>query len=230
MISSLLITKNKQIIFTGDHLKIYIPKRYENRGLLVFDDIVRVLGIFEMEAFHSSLPKGSALKGLVCPAMLSTIPEEVNSVSWRGVDCFCFEYGKNQTIITSTTLIKQERLAYLIFMEQLSLGNLPKFLHYDDLAFMFDNVVKTTGANLNMNHSIFEMLYGQQCRDADNSSIRYRHTDMKKPPKYVELRSVSEAMDSTSARLYGSYAIDGLNSSLTTVVENQSDLENHLRG
>jgi hypothetical protein len=229
MLAQFFQHKNDQMIFTGEVLKVYVPKRYENRGLLVFGDINKVLGIFEMEVFDSSLTKGSKAQGLVCPCMLSTIPSTINSTYRRGIDCYVFEYNRNQIFLTTTTVLKQEKLAYAIFMEMLSLGNIPAFMTYDQIAFLFDKVIQTTGANLNINHSVFEMIYSHLFRDAEHTGVKYRHTDMKKPPTFVALRSVSEALTSNTSRLYGSYAVAGLDAALTDTVEYSSELENLIR-
>ena len=225
---TIFTTENDKVIFTGESLKCFIPKRYENRSLVIMKNPIKVFGIFEMAIIKKPNDK-PIYKRLDIPSLLITNPYNVSSTIRRGVDCYMFEYLKNQTFIESTKLIKQPNLAYLAFREFIELGNIPTFLSYNDRAMLFDNISKFTGTKLKINHAILELIIAQLSRDSNNTSIKYRHTDMKNPSTFIPLKSVTEGPDSTMAKLYGSYFMDGLNSALVSPNQDQSDLENLLR-
>lgn len=211
------------IIFVGKSLEVRIPRRYENYDMLIIENKIKCLGIFEM------IINGNINKGLLLPAIIEMDPSESYNTNIDEVDYLVLKFVNGDKFMTKTTILKQAHIAYSMFVEFISLGNLPKFLSYNDTAFLFDKASKVCGVNLNVNHSVFEMIYAHLFRDKDDLAIRYRHTDMKKPPEFIELRSVAYGTDSTTAKIVGSYLSDGINAALVNQSEQRHDLEDIVR-
>ena len=218
-----------QQIFKEEKLICYIPKIYENKGLFIRQDNVSTLGIFEMEIWTKA-PK-PIYKQLFIPAMITTMPMEVSSTVHRGQDCYVLEYVKNQPFMLNCDVIKQESLAGKLFSTFIELGNFPRAVRYNDLAFFFDYLQEVTGIKISIDHSIKEVIMSHLSREVSDTSIKKRHGNLKKPDEFefIGLRAVSESPDSTTAKLYGSYYADGLNSALTTENKDRSDLEDLIR-
>ena len=214
---------DSEVIFTGKTLEVFIPKRYETFDLVLVQDVIKTLGIFEM-VIDSNIKKGFLL-----PALITMVPHETYSTTIDGIDYYVGKFITGDKFMTSKTILKQGHIAYFMFLEFISLGNLPKFLGYEEVAFLFDKAVQMCGVKLNFNHSVFEMIYAHLFRDPNDLTKKYRHTDMKKKPSFIELRSVTWGPDSTSSKLIGSYLGDGLNSALVNQADQPSELENLFR-
>lgn len=216
-------TIGDEVIFTGKTLEVFIPKRYENHDMVLVQDIVKTLGIFEM------LIDGTIKKGFLLPALITMMPHETYTTNIEGIDYYVAKFITGNKFMASKTILKQGHIAYFMFLEFVSLGNLPSFLSYDETAFLFDRAVSICGVKLDFNHSIFEMIFAHLFRDSKDLTKKYRHTAMKNPPTFIELRSVTWGTDSTTSKLVGSYLGDGLNSALVNQADQPSELENLFR-
>lgn len=212
-----------EVIFTGKTMEVFIPKRYENQDLVLVQDFIRTLAIFEV------LIDDKIRKGFLLPALITMLPHETYSANIDGVDYYVGKFITGDKFMTSKTVLKQGHIAYFMFLEFISLGNLPSFIGYEEVAFLFDRAASMCGVKLDFNHSVFEMIYAHLFRDAKDLTKKYRHTDMKKKPAFIELRSVTWGTDSTTSKLVGSYLGDGLNSALVNQSDQPSELENLFR-
>lgn len=214
---------NDSLVFIGKKMIVKIPRRYENYNLLITGNDIQTLGIFEL-TIDENPPKGFLL-----PAVMTMEPSNHYTKTIDDTDLMILEFQAGDKFLVNTSLLKQPHISYAMFKEFISLGNLPKFLSYNDTAFLFDRAKTVCNANLKVNHSIFEMIYAHLFRDSDNLNIKYRHTDMTKPPEFIELRSVTYGTDSTTAKLIGSYMNDGINAAIVNPSHQNHDLEDLLR-
>lgn len=214
---------NNQVIFTGDRLEVRIPRRYENYDMLVIADDVKTLAIFEL-IINDELRTGCML-----PAIINMEPSDTYLSTVDGQDVAVLVFTKGDVFMSNTAVIRNPNIAYVMFVEFVSLGNMPKFLDYNDTAFIFDKASEICGVNFPVNHAVFEMIYAHLCRNPRQVTQYYRHTDMSEPHEFIRLRSVSYGPDSTTARMLGSYFNDAVDASLVHPSENRSELEDLLR-
>ena len=215
-------TQNSYICNT-DLITVKIPRRYENYDLLLIRENISTLGIFEF-----SINNGP-FYGFVLPTILHTCPSIYYTKSTETEDTLVLEFHKGDKFIVHNVAIKQSNIAYAMFVEFLTLGNLPKFLTYEQTAFLFDLAKEICDADLKVHHSIFEIIYSHLFRDPDDFTVKYRHTKMNKSPKFIELKSVIHGTDSTMTKLVGSYFNDGVNAAMIIQSNQKHDLEDLLR-
>lgn len=215
--------KTGSMIFQGKELLIKIPKRYETYDYLTVGNAVDTLGIFDMEF------DGKEAAALLVLAMVEIVPTEVYEEEIEGATYVILKLEKGATFLTTTEVIQNSSIAYNVFVEFIAYGKIPYFLTYEALSTLFDTAKKMTGSNLDVAHSIFEMICAHLARDPDDVMKFYRHTLMRKDPMFIQLRSVSAGPESTAAKLIGSYFSDGLNSALVNESERHNHIEDLLR-
>jgi hypothetical protein len=209
-------TTDKEVIFTGDQLVAHVPERYENYELLEFEENnVVTFGVFDMTI------NGVLEHGLLLPSILYLTPSNIEKVTnSEGTVVYDLTFQKNDTFIATTTYVKMDSLVYVAFLEFIQLGKLPKFLNYDQAAFLMARLSKICGLRFDVNHAIVEIMLAHLFRDAKDPNIPYRRTNYKDPPKFIPLQQVSYGATSTTSKLLGSYLTDGLRSALV----NQNDV------
>lgn len=219
------VNKSGKMIFTGDKLVITIPKRFETYGLLDVGNIVHTLGIVELQIND----KFSCALMMLC--LIDTdISSDVEEITINNINYVRYEIYKNDVFLHTTKIIQNSNVIYSIFIEFISLGKIPYFLtDYDIGAKLFDHAKEMAGVNLGVDHVIFEVINAHLYRDVDNINMFYRHTDMKKPPVRIMLKSVGHAPQSTTGKIMGSYPADGLTSALVDQVVEQHPIEDLLR-
>lgn len=210
-------------VFIGNKMTIIIPRRYETYNLLHISNDVETLAIFEV------IVDDKDSFGFLLPAVVTMEPSRVFTTTKDDVDVAMLEFQTGDKVIVNDTILKQPYISYMMFLEFVALGNLPKFLSYEDAAFLFDKSREICNANLRVNHSIFEMIFAHLFRDPDDLTKKYRHTDMTKKPAFIELRSVTYGTDSTTAKLIGAYMNDGINAAIVNPSDQRHDLEDLLR-
>jgi len=215
--------KNKWI-FTGTKLEIYVPKLYQERGLLILGDVATCLGIFQLRI------NGTFYADMMLLAKLSI--EYVSSRVEKEND---FEYivltlNTDSVFISNSVLVKDNSIIYEIFIVFLALGKIPPFISYETIHHLFDKDKEYCGVSLNVNHSVYEMIYAHMFRSIDEPYTFYRHTLMDKPPQIVAIHQISHAPQSSTARIVGSYLTEGMTAALVDETEHGPSLiENLLR-
>lgn len=215
--------KNEVIYFIGDTLDIYIPVRYEEKDLTVVTDKVHTLGIFDITI------NGSINVGYLLAAMIDIEYTSVDRVQIDNEPYIHLVLKKNDRFIRNMNYIKNDRLGYTLWVEFISLGRLPRFINYENIAWLFDRIAEVIGVNFGVDHSIFEMLYAHLFRDSKDLSIKYRLTPMVEQPTMIELRNVAYGPDDTMSKILGSYMSVGINAALITESTQPSPVEVVLR-
>lgn len=216
-------TKQECVYFTGNKLDIYIPVRYEDKDLVKVTDKVNTLGIFDI-TIDDEYDIGFLLAAMV--------DIEYSSIERLTIDDEPYIHmvlNKNDRFLTNTSYIKNDNLGYTLWVEFIALGRLPRFITYEKILWLFDRIAEVTGINFGINHSVFEMLYAHLFRDSKNLAVKYRLTDMSKPPVMIELRNVAYGPDDTMSKILGSYMPTGINAALITESTQPSPVEIQLR-
>lgn len=222
-LSDFLIKTDTKYIFNGDTCSINVPQRYQAYDVLNITDEVSTLGIFDISINEKEYFK------LVLPMIVTMKPSGQYTKKINEDPYFVFTFQKGDEFITDRTLIKQSFILFSMFKEFIVNGNFPYFLTYEELGRLFDRSQSLCDERLNAPHAIFEMIFAHLSRDARNPNIFYRHTDMKEPPLYIGLKNVGYAPTSTTAKVIGSYLMEGLNSAIVNPATRNSEIENILR-
>lgn len=215
--------KTNTVRFLGDKLECFIPTRYEMKELLIVGSKISALGIFTMKI------NDSITCGLQIPAVVIMDPVATRTETIDGDSFFICEFHKNNTFLTTTTVMKDNKLPYLMYLEYLSLGNMPSYITYDNVVGIFDDIDRICGLDLPVDHSIMEIIYAHVYRDAKDLRKYYRHTPMTQPPAQITLRDVAHGASSTHSRLVGSFADDGRNAALLNHSDQNHELEDFWR-
>ena len=211
-------------IFTGKKLEVYIPKVYEDKGLLRLGEVVTTLGIIHLrinDMFYSNL---------MILARLTIEYINIDTVTEDDYDYVVLTLVENSVFIKNRYIVKDSDLIYTTLMVFLALGKIPPFISYDNIHRLYDNDKKHCGVDLSLNHSIMEMICAHIYRSKDDPYQFYRHTRMNEKPIIVPIHQISHAPQSTTARIVGSYLTEGITSSLVDDTERTpSIVENLLR-
>ena len=201
--------KNKEMIFMGDELKIYIWQRFEVYQLLQISDTVQTIGIFDM-VFDDTYRAGMNML-----AMIEIDPDDSTIVNVQDSGSYVvLTLHKGSRFICRTDIVRNTNLIYSVFVEFITRGKWPYIFDYNNIAALFDNAAKLCDAKLPIDHAILELIYSHLARDSKNISIQYRHTDMTEPFEMIPLRSVGYAPTGNASRILGSYFGDALNAAL----------------
>lgn len=214
--------KNKEMRFIGSELKLYIPQRYEVYDMLFIAETVKTLAVFDMvidDKYHA---------GLLMLATIEIEPDDVSNTIVDGIPFLVLTLSKGARFICHTERIADNTIVYSLWMEFITRGKLLYNIGYEALSTLFDQAGPMCGANLNVDHVIFEVIYAHLCRDPENRSIQHRHSD-NKDFKLIPLRDVGYATTSSSSKLIGSYFREALNSALIQTSETRHPFEDLLR-
>lgn len=217
------VNQKDEVIFTGDSLEIYIPKRFEEKDFTKIESDVSTLAIFEM------VVNGKDKLGFFLPAFIKIVPSGIDTITVGEERFIKVSLVKNDLFMKTREIVQTEKIAYLIWNEFIYLGNIPKWMSYLDVVGMFKTLQKTTGLKFGVPPVVFEIIISHLARTQENLDAEYRLTDMKEQPSFIPLHSVAHAAVSVSARLIGSYFDDAVNVSLLQDKGRSSELEDILR-
>ena len=206
----------------ADKIVIYISKAFDKYKLIKVTDTVQTIAIFEITIDGET-------RGMFIPAVVTMVPSFTSYVTVNGKDYVRCEFTKGDVFMKDKTVVKTGHIAYIVFSEFIEKANVPDFIKYADMAFLFDTVKRITGCKLPAEHAAFEMIYAFLARDAADLKRSYRLTAMQDDPKFLPLKDVPHAAQSTTARLIGAYLKDSLASSMVNASEDNSDIEDLLR-
>ena len=209
-------------------LKIYIPSRFDERGLAFIGIETQIVGIY-------AIVVDDTYYGIsMVNAMMRIEPTSTVKVIIEEEEFYEFYFEPGSTVVSSVELVKTDTLVYKIYDEIIAKGRVPWYLGYTELGKLFDTAKYHAGANIGTNHEVTEMIVSMIARDDKNRHQYYRQTvkslaDLKtNPPAYIPLTSVVYGATNTLNKLAGSYMGQGLVSALVTPTERVEKLESLL--
>lgn len=217
-----LTKKNDQVIVTKGPITILIPRSYEKYKRLTITDEIDTLAVFEITIDGET-------KGFFASASVVMKPSVVEYVTEGGQEYVKCTFTEGDIFLKSTSIVKNPNIAYIIFSEYIEKGQIPRYMKYNDLAYLFDTVKRMTGSSIPAEHAAFEMIYAHLSRDKKNAKVPYRLTDMGEPPLFLKLKDIPHASTSTTAKLIGAYLNDSINVGVVNAAEDKSDIEDLLR-
>lgn len=205
--------------------KIYIPSRFEERGLMEHGVETYIVGVYaivvEDKYFGVSMVNAS----------IRINPTSASKIKIKGTDYYEFVFAAGSTVIVSLNLVKNDVMAYKIYDEILSKGKIPWYLSYEDLGHIFDTAKEHAGANIGENPEVTELIISLISRSPKDRVKYYRTVAQddafikNTPPAYVALRSVQYSATNTTNKLAGSYFGQGLASALINPSERVERIE-----
>jgi hypothetical protein len=210
-------------------VKIYIPKRYEEKQLAFIGSETYILGVYAitLDDRYYAVSRVNA--------MMRISPTSINTVKIDQDTYLEFVFDAGSVVVATTELRVSDTLVYQIFDEFVSKGNVPWFIGYDDRARLFETADKHAGVYLGENHAILGMATAATTRVRDDRAKFLRHAlntpeDLKKVEGVnIALRSVTYGATNTTAKLVGAYWNDGLNAALVNPAERTEKVEELLR-
>lgn len=212
-----------EVIFVGDELKIYIPKRYEEKQFTQITSEISTIGIFRMVA------NGKDEIKFLLPAFIKIRPSGIDTETIGEERYAVATLVKNDVFMVTNEVLQTEKIAYLIWNEFIYWGNTPTWMTYLDVMNMFKTLQKVTGLKFGVPPVVFEILISHLARTKRSLDEEYRLTDMHEYPAFIPLHAVAHAATSVSARMIGSYFDDSVNVSLIQDDSKPSELEDILR-
>lgn len=210
-------------------LKVYIPARYPEHDLAIFEDEITVLGIcaFVVDDRYYAVSR--------VPAMMRTEPTLVNTVNIDDVDYIEMTYEPGARVIANLNLVKVDSLMYKIYDEMVAKGRVPWYLGYEDLGKLFEHSEYYSGVRVGSNPAVFEMIVAAICRNPDDvkqyyrQSLKSREDLVSRPPTIIPLRAVSYGATNAIAKLMGSHFNENVTSALVSSGERVEKVERLLR-
>ena len=215
--------KEQCVRFIGDKLECFIPMRYQNENYLVISNEIQSLAIFSIRI------NDTIEGGLQLPALIRIDPSDTYETTIDDEKFLVCVLTKGRRIMCSTSVLQIERIGYFVWREFLSLGHFPKYITYQNVNSLFDDMREIAGRGIGANHVIMELVLAHLFRDAKNLNVKYRHTDMIDPPAHVTLRDVSYGPSTTHSRMFGSYSDIGRNAALLNQSDTNSELSDLFR-
>lgn len=215
--------KLKCMTFIGQSLVVYIPARYEVFDLLTMADTVTTLAVVDLVIDQKYRA------GLLLLATIEMEPDDVEKIMVDDLQYVKLTLSTGAKFICNTERIADATIVYAVWTEFVGSGKLPYFIDYSSLSKLFDQAKSMCDLNIPVDHVMYEVIFSYLCREQDNLSVTYRHTDMFKPFKMIGLRNVGYATSSTLSKIMGSYFSQGLNSSLIQTSTERSPMEDLLR-
>lgn len=209
--------------------KIYIPKRYIDKGLAVIGQEYKILGFFALVVDDKYYSVSTTI------AMLEIEPSNMNEVT-VGEDTyleFIFETGCR--VFKTTSALLDDTLLYRVYNEFTAQGHTPWFISEIDDACMYETAADHAGAFTDTDHAIFEMITSSRARDAKDRAKYWRHGAKKptdfvtNPAQLIQLRDTTYGASSTVAHYIGPYFKDNLVSTLVTPSTRVENIERLLR-
>lgn len=226
---SRLVTSKNGSVLTRARCRIQIPERWMSVGLGSITDVTSIYGFFPIIFEDNTYTVMS-----VC-ALMDITPSRTTMVSLDGDSYYEFHFDKDDTIIKSTKLVRQDTLTFNVLDEFVMKGKVPWWATVDDLCSIFDTADKHAGSKIAKVPQTIEFLIGVTARKREERIKSLRQTaksfedyDLNNI-EFIPLKSVLEAVNNTLAKLSGSYFDEGVKSAIVYPTKESGKIEKILR-
>jgi hypothetical protein len=210
-------------------MKVYIPARFEQHDMAVFENEISFVGICAMCTMDNKYAVSTVT------AFMRSEPSLVNSVNIDDVDYVEMTYEPGSLLVANTNLVKIDNLMYRIYDEFFAKGRVPWYLGYQELGKLFEHSSYYAGVTVGSNPAIVEMIAATICRNPLNVKQYYRQSLqsmdelVSNPPTVIPLREVSYGATNATAKLMGPYFDDNVTSTIVSPGERVERVERLLR-
>ncbi|MNP88992.1 hypothetical protein D3C85_13860 [compost metagenome] len=210
-------------------VKVYIPARFPQRDLAVFEDEITFVGICAIvldDTYYAA--------SRIC-APIRSEPSLVNTAVIDEVEYIEMHYEPGDRVIASEELVMIDNLLYRIYDEIIAKGRVPWYLSYNELGGIFDSSYKHAGVRIGKTPTVMEIISTAIARDDSDLRRYYRqvvetYEDISlSPPTIIPLRNISYGATNTIAKITGSRADEGMTSAIVNPGDRVERTERILR-
>lgn len=208
-------------------VKIYIPARYRQSDMAIFENEKSFMGIFAMVVDDTYY--GVSLVS----SFIRSEPTAINDVIIDDEDYIELYYDPGARIMTNVNVPKVDSFLYRISDEFDAKGKIPWFMSYEDLGKLFENSGYYNGRQIGYNPQVNEMIAATISRDPDDVKKYFRQRQMGaadgSKPTVIPLRAVSYGATNAIAKLMGPYFDENVTSTLVSPGQRVENIERLLR-
>ncbi len=206
-------TLSDRSVVTKNGCKIFIPKRFVEKGVAEIGSDNYSLGLFPIVNDDNRFMLVNAI------SFIYLKPSAFDTVLIDNEDYIQFSFNKNSVVIKSLNLVQKDTLVYDVFNEMISGGRIPWYFDYIDSASLLDTASTIAGTSIGKNPELIEILIAIVSRQKNNKMQFYRHSlsskeALKNKPSIVPLKSVTYSATNTTNKLAGAYFDEGVTSAL----------------
>lgn len=210
-------------------VKVYIPARFPQRDLAVFEDEITFVGICAIVVDD----KYYAASRICAP--LRSEPSLVSSAVIDDVEYIEMHYEPGDRVICSEDLVMIDNLLYRIYDEIIAKGRVPWYMSYHEIGGLFETSRKHAGVRIGKTPTVMEIIASAIARDSDDLRRYYRQTietyedTALSPPTIIPLRNISYGATNTIAKITGSRFDEGMTSAIVNPGDRVEQTEKILR-
>lgn len=180
---ALLFNQEGQFVF-------YVPELYFDRGdAQIKGEYINLIGIMDYTIYNKD-GSNIGLKRFNFPTVFLSKPSRIEKSknlrlkkSVEPQDYRLLIYEKDDAVVVSVKVpqnIANVEDFYRIFLT----GKLPTTIPYDKLQNYFVDAMELNGSSYGMSLQMFGVVISEMCRDPNNASRAFRHTDFKDQMEY----------------------------------------------
>lgn len=214
-------------LFAKKPIKLYVPTRFEERGLasIGIDTFVcGIIGIVVEDKYYASW---------VFNAIIQIEPQSTIKVNFGDNEYYEFSFDAGAVICKDLNLIRTDTLVFRIYDEILSKGKVPWYMNYEAMGKLFSTSRKHADTRVGDNREVTELIISMNSRNPKNLHQYYREIirqpkDLEISPVFTALKDVDTAATNTLNKLAGSYFEQGVTSALVNPADRQERIESLL--
>lgn len=193
---------------------IQLPKRFEDKRLIVFGDFLEIIGSFAIVLENNTFAFWNIL------TMYRTKPNRISIVKHGKEEYYNLFYSKGDKIIDSLETMVNGDVVYELLNLYYFQGKVPWYIKYDMLDEVFTTAGEYAGVHIDKNLEILELLASKVAKDYSKQEDTLRHhlgkqSDMtNKEARYAGLANVFHGPSSVFNKLTGNYGSDATLSAL----------------
>lgn len=216
-------------LITTKPCKIYIPESYRAADLAVIGETIKIIGCFAIVVENKYYAYSNAI------ALMEICPSETNTVMIGKENYLVFYFEENSVVCKDLNLIKNGVLVSRLHNHTLIKANVPVYMDYPDICFLFETADLHGGVNLKTDSAILELISASIVRQKTDKTKFYRHLELtdkdadKLNMACVSMTSVAYSTTNTTTKLVGAYLDEGITSALIYQSNTNESIETVLR-
>lgn len=210
-------------------MRIHVPVRFEEIGLLSLGEVVHCYGFFAIITERGNMAIWNAC------AVMPLTPSRTIVVDVDGVSYYEFQFNAKDVMIPNLTVIKSNKPIFKVLSEIFFRGKVPYYANADDVGNIFDTVGMYAGSRVGEVPDLYEAFTAVIARDV-NDKGKYRRLTAKdtndfrnNPVGWIGMSSPEYAVTNVFNRMAGGYFDRGVNASLITPNQQLDTIEKIIR-
>jgi len=203
IIKSKLKTIGNSIV-TSENLTILVFGKFVEKDMTTLDNVCKVVGVLAI------MDDNMNYSIMAVPGVVEVEPNAIENIDIDGEHYFGLKIEKGDSLISDTTIVKDNSYIYKLFNVLILNGKVPFFLGYKDMLSIFKNLPKFTGSKLGKDTLPFEIFISMVARNKEDPTKDFRlslktNKDVNSIPKWIGLSNIYYSFGSTLSKVAGSY-------------------------